>query len=547
MPLFCWSPGAGTAFIGPVTQRPMPSPARFRRLAFLSGLATLLAGPLAAEPLAPAAPATPAATVETAVAPASGVENSVVKIFATKRNPDTFRPWTKQAPSEATGSGVVIAGNRILTNAHVVLYASQVQVQANQSGEKISATVEAIAPGIDLAVLKLDDEALFATRPPLAFTDTMPAVKDAVMAYGFPTGGTELSITKGIVSRIEFGRYNFNTSGLRIQIDAAINPGNSGGPAIVGDRMIGLAFSHLGGADNIGYIIPAEEIQLFLHDIADGRYDGKPGIYDEFQTLENPALRAYLQLPPGTKGLVVHKPACDGADYPLRQSDVITHIGDTPLDEDGMIRIGPSLRVRFAYRAQHIARDGKVPLTIVRAGQELAAELPAPTDRPQLVPDLQGTYPSYFIYGPYVFSAATKPFVSSVVGNKVQIGFALSFAANPLLLRLGDQPAFPDEELVIVCSPFFPHKLAKGYDNPIATVVKTVNGIAIKNLAHLVAVLRDSRDEFIVVAFDRRGGETQVFKREEMLAATEEILGDNGVRAQGSPDLLEVWNAKPAQ
>ena len=66
-------------------------------------------------------------------------------------------------------------------------------------------------------------------------------------------------------------------------------------------------------------------------------------------------------------------------------------------------------------------------------------------------------------------------------------------------------------------------------------------------LAHLVAVLRDSRDEFIVVAFDRRGGETQVFKRQEMLAATEEILGDNGVRAQGSPDLLEVWNAKPAQ
>jgi S1-C subfamily serine protease len=73
------------------------------------------------------------------------------------RYPDPFKPWTKQAPSEATASGVVIEGKRILTNAHVVLYASQVQIQANAAGDKLPATVVAIAPGIDLAVLQLDD------------------------------------------------------------------------------------------------------------------------------------------------------------------------------------------------------------------------------------------------------------------------------------------------------------------------------------------------------------------------------------------------------
>ena len=77
----------------------MTPPLLPRRLATLLGLAALLAGPLAA-----AVPTAPAATGDPAVAPASGVENSVVKVFATKRNPDTFRPWTKQAPSEATGS-----------------------------------------------------------------------------------------------------------------------------------------------------------------------------------------------------------------------------------------------------------------------------------------------------------------------------------------------------------------------------------------------------------------------------------------------------------
>jgi len=127
------------------------------------------------------------------------VENSVVKVFSTTRYPDPYKPWSKQAPAEVTGSGVVIKGKRILTNAHVVLYASQVQVQANQAGDKISATVEAIAPGIDLAVLKLDDESFFDSHPPLAWATNLPAIEDPVMVYGYPLGGTSLSITKGIV------------------------------------------------------------------------------------------------------------------------------------------------------------------------------------------------------------------------------------------------------------------------------------------------------------------------------------------------------------
>ena len=159
-----------------------------------------------------------------------GVENSVVKVFATMRRPDLYRPWTKQAPTEVTGTGVVIERKRILSNAHVVLYASQVQVQANQAGDKLSATVEAIAPGIDLAVLKLDDETFFDSHPPLSRASTLPEIKDAVMAYGYPEGGSSLAITKGIVSRVEFTSYYYSVSGLRIQIDASFAFGQSRKP-----------------------------------------------------------------------------------------------------------------------------------------------------------------------------------------------------------------------------------------------------------------------------------------------------------------------------
>jgi S1-C subfamily serine protease len=275
---------------------------------------------------------------------APSLQNSVVKIFTTTRYPDPLKPWTKQAPSEISGSGVVIEGKRILTNAHVVLYASQVQVQANAAGDKILATVEAIAPGIDLAVLKLDDPSFFDSHPAVARASKLPQIKDPVLTYGFPTGGSSLSITKGIVSRIEFALYNYPTFGLRIQIDAAINPGNSGGPAIAGDKMIGLAFSHLvtGETQNIGYVIPNEEIELFLKDIADGHYDGKANLYDDLQTFENQALRDFLKLDKKVEGMVVHRPEKDDASYPLKEWDVITHIGDTPIDNQGMVKIDKS-------------------------------------------------------------------------------------------------------------------------------------------------------------------------------------------------------------
>ncbi len=115
---------------------------------------------------------------------------------------------------------------------------------------------------------------------------------------------------------------------------------------------------------------------------------------------------------------------------------------------------------------------------------------------------------------------------------------------SPLVTRWSEKPAFEGEQLVVVPSPFFPHKLAKGYSEPFTEVIKSVNGIAIKNLGHLVEVLRDAKEELIVIAFASRGGETMAFPHAQMLAAMEEILTDNGVRSQGSPDMLAVWNAK---
>ena len=484
------------------------------------------------------APGAVNAAAEPSPAIAHEAENAVVKVFSTMRRPDVSRPWSKAPPIEASGSGVVIEDKRILTNAHMVAYASQVQIQGNQSGDKVSASLVAMAPGIDLAVLKLDDPSFFNTRPPLPRASALPQIKDPVLAYGFPTGGTSLSITRGIVSRIEFVPYGFPTSGLRIQIDAAINPGNSGGPAIADNKMIGLAFSHLQNAENIGYIIPNEEVELFLKGLASGGYDGKPGLYAELQTLESPALRGFLRLDSSVRGMIVHRPDEETASYPLKEWDVVTRIADSDIDDEGMVGIGKNLRVNFTYLIQQKAHNGTVPLTIVRSSKSQTIQMPVPTHRPLLIESLQGAYPSYFILGPVVFERATMECLSLVRAHgQAAIG-------SPLIARLGERPDADHEELVVIPSPLFPHALSKGYSDPTGSVVKSINGTAVRSLAHLVTVLRDLKDEYVTIDFENRASEAMVFPRAQLLASTDGILSDNGVRAQGSPDMLKIWDGK---
>jgi hypothetical protein len=164
---------------------------------------------------------------------------------------------------------------------------------------------------------------------------------------------------------------------------------------------------------------------------------------------------------------------------------------------------------------------------------------------PRVIPSLEGTYPSYFVYGPLAFSSASRELVQNLTTGDAGSHWNpwLMDRKNPLVTRWSEEPAFEGEQLVVVSSPLFPHKLAKGYSDPFTEVVKSVNGIAIKNLGHLVEILRDTKEEFITIAFVGRS-ETMVFPRAQMLAATEEILTDNGVRSQGSADMLAVWNAK---
>jgi hypothetical protein len=311
---------------------------------------------------------------------------------------------------------------------------------------------------------------------------------------------------------------------------------------MAGSNVIGLAFSFLGSAQNIGYIIPTEEIELMLKQVGSGMYKGRMNSFDGLQTLENPALRRFLKLDSSIHGMVVARPDSDDPAYPLKRWDVITQVGDVPVDDQGMIKLRDDLRVQMSYLFQGLGQNGTVPIKVARAGRIESLNLPVKTERSTLFPDLQGAYPSYFIFGPLVFSRASAQLVRLIEG-KPGVAKFLRMHASPLITRLSDKPAFPDEELVFISSPFFPSKLSTGYIDPELRVVKAVNGTPIKNLRHLVRVLRDSKDKFLIIEFADQYVDKLVFRRADLIAVTESILADNGVRSQGTPDTMAEWNS----
>jgi hypothetical protein len=152
--------------------------------------------------------------------------------------------------------------------------------------------------------------------------------------------------------------------------------------------------------------------------------------------------------------------------------------------------------------------------------------------------------PRYFIYGPLVFSQATQDYVERL-GSAWELSLARQ--GSPLMLRRFDKPTFTGEELVVIASPMLPHRITKGYDDPYTSVVSEVNGVAVKNLSHLVEILRDVADKQIVFKFAKgpsQPRETLVFNRAEVARATEEVLNENGIRFPYSDDIRPIWEPR---
>src|SRR5215212_2020483 len=268
-------------------------------------------------PMAPNASAKPTeqapALIPVPVAPQSArangkVQKSVVRLTTTAVEPDYKAPWNSGAIGRGIGAGFVVEGSRILTNAHVVSNARYLTIERDGDPNKYPAKVQFVAHDCDLALVTVEAPEFFKGMIPLQFGG-IPELESVVSAYGFPIGGERMSVTTGIVSRIDFQLYTHSSidQHLAIQISAQINPGNSGGPVMQNAKVVGVAFQGYSGdvAQGVAYMIPTPVIQRFLKDIGDGHYDRYVDLGITPIKLQNPSQRHFLGLKDDDRGVLV--------------------------------------------------------------------------------------------------------------------------------------------------------------------------------------------------------------------------------------------------
>jgi S1-C subfamily serine protease len=374
------------------------------------------------------------------------VLRATVKIFASSSLANCIMPWQKRQQISVSGSGFVIDVSRrmILTNAHVVQGAQFVEVRKHGDSNNHTGYVVYMGTDCDMALVHVPDDVFWSEKAltalsfdvpqPLSGAETvsdssnasspleelaamhvrdeafggLPQLQDGVKVVGYPVGGDQLSITSGVVSRIEVSSYGRDApfALLTVQIDAAINHGNSGGPALSTrtKKVIGIAFQVLGNAESIGYIIPLPIVAAFLNgyltacrqDLTTTTTSGSPvndfgisspipsvagnaaesppqssaisrrdyfphpptfGVF--YQLLLNKHLREYYGLKPGQTGVLVSGTAFRGpAEEVLKPNDVIVGLNGFSVENDGTIEFRPHERLVFTHMV-HVCPPGK--------------------------------------------------------------------------------------------------------------------------------------------------------------------------------------------
>jgi len=479
------------------------------------------------------------------------VFDSIVKIYATHNyEPDTTMPWQKSHSYASYSSGFVIGGRQILTNAHSVEYAGQVLVRRRGSSMKYRAKIETVANECDLAVLTIEDESFWTTQTdysdddddededeengnddntkkeradtaaaendailPLEFGE-LPELQDEVEVLGYPTGGDSLSVTKGVVSRIEATEYA-QCSGshlLAIQIDAAINGGNSGGPVVdaTTGKVVGVAFQSLEQAENIGYVVPVTVVLHFLEDIRrHGRYSGVTCLGIRFAKLENESMRSYLKLPKKTKtkngkgrsgssvsakgGVMVRScfPTCPSKDV-LKENDVILSIDGIPVASDGNVpfRRNGRERVSFASYVQTKFADESVKLDLWRNGGSDSVDVPLTISKDLVPSHWDNQAQPYLIVGGLLFSVLSVPYLEDSGCWGEYVSDSLSYLMN----KIHEPLEYEDDQVVILIN-VLAHPKNTGYDGLTDMHLVSCNGAKVRSLRHLQELLKDDEEK----------------------------------------------------
>lgn len=444
---------------------------------------------------------------------------SVIQIFVVGQAESYATPWKRPAPQRWGGSGFFLGDSRIMTNAHVIADAKRILVKRADRVKKYEARVLFAGHDCDLGMITVDDAEFFEGMQPLEIGERA-AMRSKVQTVGYPTGGEKLSVTEGIVSRVEVRTYAHSGADahLMVQTDAAINPGNSGGPVVQDGKVVGVAFQGYNAmfAQATSYMIPPSVINHFLVDIKDNTYHGYPelGIYESH--LENDSLRDALGVPAGATGVVVLKAmpyaSCVGA---LERNDVLHAIDGVNIQNDGTIDVGGEF-LDYSFLVENKQIGDKVTLTIRRAGKVQDVEITLKGWEARMTPaTIYDKRPEYLVLGGYIFVPMTSNYIGW--GRSEE----LSYYMNTYYRTVAEEGK--TREQLVILSRVLKHESTR-YIEYRDEIVATVDGKAPNDFAHFVELIEKSDKDLIRIEFEAVNVAPLILDKQKLAKVHPEIL-----------------------
>ncbi|MEZ5301290.1 MAG: trypsin-like peptidase domain-containing protein [Verrucomicrobiales bacterium] len=450
----------------------------------------------------PASPAPPPPPPEEEQGSSETSFEAIAQIEVSTIVPDFRTPWNAGRPGGGSGTGFLIGENVFLTNAHVVSNASKVIIRKVGDPAPHPAKILHIAHDCDLAMLALEDPEPFQGVEPLQIGG-VPKLDTTVKVVGYPIGGERISVTRGVVSRIDFRPYSHSGVDLHltIQIDAAINPGNSGGPVIQNDRVVGVAFQGYSGsvAQNTGYMIPVPVIQRFLKDVEDGSYDHYVDLsVSEFQ-IQNPAQRAALGITGNTGVMIAGVQATGSADGVVQEGDVLLAIDGNPVFNNGLVKFEGELVNMNEIVERRFAGD-VLKLTLLRDGKEMEVEAALKRFLPYLIQANEyEKRPEYVMYAGLVFQPLDRQLMVAHGLRDQTIRYYFGNYVNDEL--------FKEHPEVIILTTILKDSINTFLEGYAPAVVEEINGTTIKTLADVQTALANppADSDFVTVKLHGEG------------------------------------------
>jgi serine protease Do len=296
--------------------------------------------------------------------------------------------FSQPESEQAAGTGIIIASDGlIITNRHVVpAGTTSVSVTLSDGTELKNVSVigrTSDNDSLDVAFLKINDAQGHKLVPATIGDSSTVQVGDDVVAIGNALGQFQNTVTSGIISGYGRSVQASDSSGSAstaenlddlFQTDAAINEGNSGGPLTnLNGQVIGINTAIAGGAQNIGFAIPINDVRGLISQVLKTGKFARPylgvryipltaDVANEYNlNVQNGAFVAPSN-DPSSPSVIANGPAAAAG---LQEKDIITGVGNVKIDQTHSLT---------SLLDQHQPGD-RITLTILRGNKTLNVDV----------------------------------------------------------------------------------------------------------------------------------------------------------------------------